>query len=587
VKGFHSTITMFALGAAVFCGAPLAAQPQAQLDRERIDQLAREAAQRFALEQTPTPTPQMPAIAGLTTGPKIDLTLEEAVRHASENNLGLAVERLNPQTFDLSLASIRSVYSPTLTSTVGKNDRVNLPQNTLTGGTRVENNTLTYNGGATQQFKWGGSTNLVFNNSKLVTNSANANFNPNFTTSFTANYTQPLLRGFKIDQTRQQIRTTEISRENSEIQLDATTISTLASVRNAYWDFVFGTQAVDVARESLTLAQKLVEDNKTRVEVGTMAPIDVIQAESEAATRRQALVQAEATLRTNELTLKRLIVSGTDDPLWRASLNPVDRPTLQPITLDVEGAVRTALEKRTDIKQAQNTLKSNDVTLRYQQNLMLPAVDVTASYGLQGIGGNQFRRENPRATDSPIIETITGNYFDALNLLRRGDYPTWNVTANISYPIGRSAAEANYARAKIQLNQARTQLKALELQVAAEVTNTALTVTSNAQRVEAATAARELSQKKLEAEQSKFEVGMSTNFQVVQAQRDLRDAQNTELRALLDYRKSLVDFERVQITGTGSGGVSTVSSGGTGGTTGARTTGGTAGTGGGGGGGGN
>lgn len=575
MKRFRLSLIRFALAGAILIAvvtAPMSAQTPSPLDRERIDRIAREAAERFAAEQTPTATVPPPAMAGLNTGPTVNITLDEAVRRAAENNLTLAVERLNPQTFDLSLASIRSVYKPTLTSTLGKSDRVDLPRNTLTGGTRVQNNTLTYNGGTSQQFRWGGTANITFNNSKAISNSANANFNPAFQTSFTANYTQPLLRGFTIDQTRQQIRTTEISRQNSEIQVNAATVTTLSNVRNAYWDFVFAAEAVNVAQQSLTLASKLVEDNKVRVEIGTMAPIDVIQAESEAATRRQSLVAAQATYRTSELALKRLIVTGTDDPIWRSSLNAVDRPTFQEVPIDVETAVRSALSQRTDVKQAQNTLRSNEVSLKYQRNLTLPAADLTASYGLQGIGGNQKPRADPTKVDSPVEGTVLpGNYFDALRLLSRGDYPTWNVSVNISYPVGKSSAEAAYARARIQLNQARTQLKALELQIATEVTNTALTVQSNMQRVQAATVARELAQKKLEAEQSKFDVGMSTNYQVVQFQRDLRDAQNSELRALLDYRKSLVDFERVQVTGTG-GGLTSVTTGGGGGGGGTTTT---------------
>jgi outer membrane protein TolC len=494
--------------------------------------------------------------------PTVDLSLDEAESRGLESNLEIGVERLNPQTFDLSLASLRATYRPTVTSTFGKSNRFQLPTNTLTGGTRVQNDTMTYNGGVTQLMPWfGGSLSATFNNSKLVTTSANSNFNPQFQTVFNINYTQPLLRGLRIDGTRQQLLVTSLNRDISEVQLRATVTSTLAGIRGTYWDLVYATQAVEVARQSLSLAEKLIEDNKARVEVGTMAPIDVVQAESEAATRRQALVQAEATLRTAELSLKRLIVSGTDDPLWRARIIPVDRPTFQPAPVDLEAAVRAALEKRTDIIQAQKTLEANDVTLRYLRDQTMPALDLVAQYGMQGIGGTQAVREDPRRADSPILQTIPGNYFDALRLLGRNDYPTWNVSLNVTYPIGQSPAEANYARSRIQLDQSRAQLKALELQVATEVTNAALTIESNRQRVEAATAARELAQRRLEAEQSKFEVGMSTNFFVVQAQRDLADAQNSELRAVLDYRKALVDFQRVQETGSRSA-VGSVSTGG-------------------------
>jgi len=499
------------------------------------------------------PAPQAPSLASPpqapATRPVVKLTIEEAVARAREQNLDIAVERLNPQTFDLSLASLRSVYSPTLTSTLGRNDQFQLPRNTLTGGTRVENNVMTYNGGMSQSLPWGGGNlSVTFNNFKTETNSANANFNPEYRTTFTASVTQPLLRGFAIDQTRQQILTTQISRDIAEVQLRATVTNTLANVRNAYWDLVYAIRAVAVAQRSYDLAARLVDDNRTRVEIGTLAPIDVIQAEAEAATRRQTLVAAQATRRTAELALKRLIVSGTGDPLWAAEIVPADEPSFATAPIDVEAATTRALAERTDLEQARKTIASNEVTLKYLRNQRLPAVDLVGTYGLQGIGGVQAIREDPRRADSPILRYTTGNYRDALTLLGQRDYPTWNVQLNVSYPIGRSAADAQYARSQVQLRQARAQVESLQLQVATEVANAALNLQSNSERVQAARVARELAEKRLEAENSKFEVGMSTNYFVVQAQRDLADAQNTELRAVADYNKSLVEFERVQQT---------------------------------------
>jgi outer membrane protein len=356
---------------------------------------------------------------------------------------------------------------------------------------------------------------------------------------------QPILRGFRIDGVRSQLIVTKLNQEMSEINLRATVTSTLANVRNAYWDLVYAIQAVEVAERSLALATKLVEDNRSRVEVGTMAPIDVVQAQAEEATRRQTVAQARATHRTAELALKRLIVSGTDDPLWTASIDPVDRPSFTPAALDVEGAVKRALGVRTDLQQSQRTLQANDVTLRNLVDQQLPALDFTASYGLAGIGGTQFIRQGS-GLGSAIIGQINSGYATALNTLFDRAAPTWNFGLTFSYPIGTSAADANAARARLQQQQTLAQSKQLELQIATEVTNAALQVQATMERYQAATVARELAEKRLEAEQSKFEVGMSTNFFVVQAQRDLADAQNGELRALLDYRKSQVDFERVQ-----------------------------------------
>jgi outer membrane protein TolC len=355
---------------------------------------------------------------------------------------------------------------------------------------------------------------------------------------------------------------TSISRDISELQLRGTVATTLASVRNAYWELVFALQAVEVANGSLQLAEKLVEDNRSRVEVGTMAPLDVVQAEAEVATRRQAVAQAEATWRTSELALKRLIVDGTDDPLWRASITPTDQPTFAPEPLDVEGAVRKALDARTDLGQARRTVQSNDVTMQYLRNQTLPAVDLQASYGAAGLGGTQFIRQGS-GLGSTIIGTIPGGYSDAWRTLTGRDYPTWNMAVNISYPLGGSAADAQYARARVQLNQAAAQLRAMELQVATEVTNAALQVENSLKRYEAAAAARGLAQTRLQAEQSRFDVGLSTNFFVVQAQRDLATAQNSELRALLDYRRALVDYQRVQESPAArGGGITSINAGG-------------------------
>lgn len=497
----------------------------------------------------------------LPSGPAVDLTIDDAVARALERNLDIAVERLTPQTFDFQLAGIRAAYRPTVTGLVGQNNTVQLPTSQLVGGQRVSQDAGTYNFGLSQRVPWGGgSFQATWNNRRQESTNAFNTFNPQFNSSVSFSLTQPLLRGFRIDSTRQQLLVTQINRDISEIQLKQTITNTLASVRNAYWDLAAAIRAVDVARRSLALAEKLVEDNKIRVEVGALAPIDVVQAEAEAATRRQAVAQAEAVWRTAELALKRLIVSGTDDALWAASLNPVDRPSPTTASIDIEAAVGRALGERTDLARARKQLESSTTTLGLLANQKLPAVDLLASYGLQGIGGTRFVREG--GLGGNVTEEIPGGYADALRLIRNRDYPNWNVQLSISYPLGTSSADAQHARARVQLAQARTQIRQVELQVATEVTNVALQVMSNQKRVEAAMAARELAQRRLEAEESKFEVGMSTNFFVVQAQRDLADAEVTELRALLDYAKSLVDFERAQQTSLSSGGITVVNAGG-------------------------
>lgn len=484
-----------------------------------------------------------------------EIRLEEAVSMALDKNLDIQVARLDPQAADFLVASVRNTYNPSFNSTLGLRDQYQLPTSTLNGGSKVNNGTRTFNFGLGQAVsKWGGSYTVNWTNSRVETSNSFATVNPSFQTNIVAAYTQPILRGFKIDNTRQQLLININNQDISEENAKATVAQTLANVRNAYWDLVFAQSAVDVAQRALELADKLVEDNQARVEVGTLAPLDIVQAQSEAATRRQNLAAAEATAQTAELALKRYIVSGTDDPMWRQTLHPVDLPSLQPAPTDIEGAIKTALSQRTDIINARKNLESNDITVNFYKNQSMPALDLNASYGAAGLGGTQIQRSGS-GIDSVVVGQLQGGYIDALSSIWDRAYPTWNVSATLTYPIGASQAEAQQARAKIQRNQAQTRLRSMEISIAAEVANAALTVQSNLKRVEAATAARELAQKRLEAEQSKFDVGMSTNFFVVQAQRDLRDAANTELRALADYRKSLVNFERAQVAPAGSGGV--------------------------------
>jgi outer membrane protein TolC len=536
-------------------------------DATRLDAIAREAAQQFAEARLAGADQTRPTAPAPAPGTEVPITLDEAVARSLERNLDIAVERLNPRTFDFSIAALNANYRPTFNSTVASRSATTFTSTQTAGGDILITDTFTGNTGLSQNIPWGGGSLAVgFNNNRIENSNLFATRNPTLNTTLNAAYIQPLLRGFRTDGTRSQLVVTRLNQQISEITLRGTIVSTLASVRNAYWDLVYAIQAVEVAQRSLDLATKLVEDNRSRVEVGTMAPIDIVQAQAEEATRRQTLVQARANHRTAELVLKRLIVSGTEDPLWTASVNPVDRPSFTPAALDVEGAVRRALGGRTDLEQSRRTLQANNATLKNLVDQQLPALDLTASYGLAGIGGTQFFRS--AGLGGAIIGQTNTTYTGALSTLFDRAAPTWNLSLAFSYPIGTSAANANAARARLQQQQTMAQTKQLELQIATEVTNTALQVQATQERYQAASVARELAEKRLEAEQSKFEVGMSTNFFVVQAQRDLADAHNGELRALLDFRKAQVDFERVQeAPASRSGtGVTTIT-GGTGGTT--------------------
>jgi outer membrane protein TolC len=475
-----------------------------------------------------------------TPGPRVDLTADEAVARALERNVTLASQRLTPQTFDYALAATWGSYRPNVTSALITNSRTSFNSRTIDGGDKTNTDTSNWNAGVNQNLKWGGGRyNVNWQNNRQFSDINNATFNPSFGSSFVAQFVQPLLLNRKIDNNRANLLTTSIQQDVAELDLQATTASIVAQVRNAYWELVFAILNLENQRASLDLSSKLVSDNRARVEIGTMAPIDIVQAQAEEATRRQNLVNAEATLQNTELNLKQLIVSGTDDPLWTATLNATDRPAPGSEVIDLEGAVRNALANRTDLLTVKKNIDSANVTLRNLTNQTLPQMDLTTTYQLDGRGGK------PTAITDPGPTTGWGN---ALQNIGQLSAPTWTVQMNFSYPIGTSVAEANKARQQIIIRQNQTTIKATELQIATDVTAAAIAIRSSLEAIQAAQAARELSIKRAEAAQSKLDVGMATNFEVVQAQRDLADARNRELREHLNYRRALVDFQRTQIS---------------------------------------
>ena len=227
---------------------------------------------------------------------QVELSLDEAIARALEQNLDIVVERLNSQVIDLSLAQVYGFYRPTFNTSFSNTSRTNPSQTQLDGGQSVVSDTATVTSSLNQAVPWrGGSFQVSWNNTRTDSTNAFSTFNPSYRSNFQASYTQPLLRGFGIDSTRQQLQVTRLNREIFDVDLRQTITNTVANVRNAYWDLAYAVQAVEVQRQALDLAEQLIQDNRARVEIGTMAPIDIVQSQSEAATRRQSLVQASRT----------------------------------------------------------------------------------------------------------------------------------------------------------------------------------------------------------------------------------------------------------------------------------------------------
>jgi outer membrane protein len=524
-----------------------------------VRQLVRDAVERFAQRQNT----QAPDASG-STGPARSLTVDEAVKIALERNLDIAVERLNPQLIDFSLAGLKASYLPTFGTLIGDLHQTSTPITLLAGGQEVNTSTATVNGQFMQNFPWGSNLDVTWNNNRVSSNSFFYNYNPAYNSVLSAQFTQPLLRGRHTDAVRQQLSITKINRSISDLQLQTTITNTVTAVRDAYWDLVLAVESIDVARASVDVAHQFVEDAQKRVQAGAMTRLDLVTATSQEATDRHTLVLAEGARRTAEVALKRLLVAGPDDEFWRAVIDPVDRPDDTTPPIDLEAALTRALQDRSDLAQAKQQVTANETTLRYLDDQTRPRADVVANYSVAGLGGAQLVRggdlQDPASIfTAPVIGTIPGAYGSALSSLFGHDYPAWGIALNVTYPVGYSAAKAEAARARVQASQVVAQTHRLEVQVVTDVTNAAITARNAFDEIDTAKQARALAEQKLDAEQRKFASGVSTNYLVVQAQRDLTDARNAVLRAEITHQKALVDFERAQHTSLQSAGVTIIS----------------------------
>lgn len=484
------------------------------------------------------------------------LSVDEAVRLSLEQNLGIQIERLNPQIQDMVVAQAHSVWVPNLTTSMSSNSQNNPSTSIFSGAqTKVTDSRLATQVGVNQMLPTGASYSVGWNSARATSTNIFNNFDPLLSSNVSANFTQPLLRNFRIDGARQQLEVSRKDREASDVQLQSTIVLTTRNVKNAYWDLVYQIDNLSAQRQSLDLAKRLLADNEKRVQIGTMAPIDIVEAQSEVARNEESVIVAEAAIRGAEDRLRALIFDPSTPDFWNIGIEPSDSVPFRPEVVDAEGAVRHALASRTDLRLAKNSLARNDITIRYYKNQVLPDVSAQATYTSNAVGGVVL---SP-LTSIPLTGTIQRSvasergFRSVLGDVLTSAFPTWTVGVTVSYPLGASTDETNLARARLQQSQGEAQLRNLELQVATQVREAARQVQTNQKRVESARVARQLAERRLEAEEKKFAAGIQISFFVFQAQRDLAQARTNEIRATADYNKSLVDFEAVQETSLAGG----------------------------------
>lgn len=489
-------------------------------------------------QTTPGPTP--PAT--------LRLSLDEAVKMALDNNVDLSAARIDPQISDMRVAAAVGAFRPTFATGVNSNNQL-LPPTSLLFPTATSNDVVTTNASLAQKLPWYGTTYSVsWSSTHTNSNSILNSYNPLLQSGLGASVSQPILRDLKIDAARQQVATTRTNRDIADTQLRESIVHTTAAVKSAYWNLVSARATVDARKSALDLAQELVRVNRAKVDVGTAPPLDLVSAQAEVASDQEQLIIAETTVKQAEDQVRLLILDPTKRETWRTAIDTADTPPVSTPTLDVEAAVDRALLERADLVRARKDIQNADTNVLYTGNQKLPDIRVNASYQASGLGGTQILRTGgfPGSIVGPGADIGFGN---VLNQLFSRNYPTWGVGLSLSYPLGQSIEESNYARSRLERAQAEERLKGVESRAIQQIRNAAYQVEMNAKRIETTRAARDLAEQRLDSERKRLDVGMSTSFLVIQAQRDLAQARTNELSAVLSYDLSLVDFEALQQAG--------------------------------------
>ncbi len=478
----------------------------------------------------------------------LSLSIDAAVTLALENNLDLKTDRLDPQIGDTRVAAASGLFKPTVSSTVNRSNQLQ-PPSSLLFPTSTQTDVVTTNVGLNQRLPWfGTSYTVAWDTSHTDSNSFLNSFNPLLRSGFSASVSQPLLRDLFTDAARTNLALSRNNRTIADTRLQESVVRTTAAVKAAYWNLVAARANVVARQAALRLAEELVRVNKAKVDVGQSPPIDLVSAQAEVASNQEQRIVAETTVKQSEDRLRVLIFDAARRDVWNVALEPTDTPPVGTAAVDLEAAVTNALRDRADLARARKDIENAGVALRLAGNQTLPDVRVNATYQASGLGGTQVLRSGgfPGTIIGPGQVVGFGTVLDQLF---KSDYPTWAVGVSVSYPIGQSAEDASHARSRLEARQAEQRMKSAEGRVIQQVRDAAWKVEMNARRVETARAVRELGEQRRDVEQRRFEVGMSTSFLVIQAQRDLAQATQNELSAVLAYDLSLVDFEAVQQAG--------------------------------------
>ena len=448
--------------------------------------------------------------------------------------------------------SLITSFDPIVTGTLAWDRGHTISNNPFSGAPVVGSDSTTGNFSYQQGFQSGTNILVGFNNSRLGSNSTFNTYSPSLNSSFQFKLTQHLLQGFGFAPNDRLIRITKNNREITDVAFKLQIITTVDQIENLYWNLVFAYENVRVANESIAFAQKTLSDNQKQVQIGSLAPIEVVRAQNTVAADQQSLIQAQTNLDLQQLLMKNALSRSLQDPvLASAEVIPTTTmalPDQEPV-VPTEDLINQALQHRAELVESRIDLSNRDLSNKAIKNSLLPSLDLFAYYGGSGLGGSQ----NPNATVCtqpgqtfcvPPGSISSVGYGGTLNQLVNSTASDKGMGVTLSIPIRNRAAQALGIRSQIEYRQAEMRLQQVENQVRIEVRNAQFSVTQNRSAVQSAQAGVALAKQSLDAEQKKFNLGASTSTLVLQNQSGLATAESNMVSAMAAYEKAELELDR-------------------------------------------
>lgn len=473
----------------------------------------------------------------------LSFTLEDCILKTLKDNLRVAVEVYSPGLADSYVTKARELFMPRLEIDFANQRTENPSSWGLEQAETVISKYANYSASIVQQIPTGGNFSLSLANLRSETNQGFQTINPVYRNTLRLDFSQPLLRDFGFKVSRREILIAQNNLDISFSQLGSVLMDTIYLVQEAYWSLVFFVENYNVKNQSLQLARDLLEKNKKEVEVGKLAPIEVLDAQAVVASREADILQAEAQIRRGEDVLKNLLNLTENGELSQKKLVPLDKPGFIQKEISMDEALQEAMEKRPDLKMKIKDIETKELNLSVARNQMLPGLNLQFSYWSPGVSGDRilYQDDNPFL---PVIGKEKGSAGDSLRDALKLLYSNWSVGLTLSLPLSNFLTKADYARAKMEAEKSQLELENIRKQAYLEVKDAVREVETNAKRVEAYRVARELAGERLEAEVKKLDVGLTTNYFVLQYQEELANAKSMELKSLVDYNLAWAKLDR-------------------------------------------